>query len=140
MAAVPELMPVISPPASTVAFAVLLLLQVPSADKLLKVVVLPTHTVAVPVRGAGVLLTVTTIFDSQPPGEVYVIIVVPAVLPVTRPEASIVTLALLHDHVPSPAPQLNVVVVDGYIAVLPVIADAASTVITAVLLHPEGSA
>jgi len=54
MVQVPAETPVTTPDASTVAFAVLLLLHVPPATLLAKVVVLPEHTLAVPVIEAGV--------------------------------------------------------------------------------------
>jgi hypothetical protein len=53
--------PVTSPEASTVATAVLLLLQVPPAGVLTSVVVEPSHTLIVPVIADGAVVTVTIV-------------------------------------------------------------------------------
>lgn len=59
----PTTEPVVSP---IVAVAVLLLVHVPAGVALLRAVVLPTHTVAVPVMAAGSGWTVTTAVRMQP--------------------------------------------------------------------------
>lgn len=60
---IPVTTPVLAP---IVAITVLLLLQVPEPVVLDNVVVLPTHTVGVPVIVAGIGLTVTTLVTIQP--------------------------------------------------------------------------
>jgi hypothetical protein len=67
MLVVPAETPVTTPvPEATVAFEVLLLDQAPPDGDELKVVVLPTHVVAVPVMAAGVLVTLTSSTDTHP--------------------------------------------------------------------------
>ena len=68
--AVPGVMPVTTPVPDTVAMAVLELLQATGLVVVLSVVVLPTHTVAVPVIAVGTGVTVTTAVVTQPPAEV----------------------------------------------------------------------
>lgn len=69
---VPATMPVTMPVKDPiVAFAVMLLLQVPPAIGLLSVVVPPGHTLAVPVMAGGGGITVTAVVIAQPvPGAV----------------------------------------------------------------------
>lgn len=62
----PALIPVSVPLASMVPTAVLLLLHVPLVVVLLSVVLLPLHTVAVPVIAAGNAFTVTATLASGP--------------------------------------------------------------------------
>jgi hypothetical protein len=68
--AVPGVIPVTTPVPDTVAMAVLELLQATGLVVVLRVVVLPTHTVAVPVIAVGTGVTVTTAVVTQPPAEV----------------------------------------------------------------------
>jgi hypothetical protein len=64
--AVPIDTPVTLPEASTVATAVVPLLQLPLVEVSVKAVTAPTHSVVVPVIGAGVPFTVTVIVASLP--------------------------------------------------------------------------
>ncbi len=59
MLLVPAATPVTTPPVFTVAIAVALLIHVPPDTVLVRVVVDPVHTVAVPPIAAGVAFTVT---------------------------------------------------------------------------------
>jgi len=54
----------------TAANATLLLLHEPPPDELLRVVVAPVHTVAVPVLAGGAAFTVNAIVAVQPAGKV----------------------------------------------------------------------
>ncbi len=101
IATVPAPMPVITLPVA-LATAALLLLQVPPAGELEKIVVRPVHTVAVPVMSVGRGFTVTTCVLLQLPPSEWVMVVVPAAIPVTTPViASTVALAItLLLHVP----------------------------------------
>ena len=62
-------MPLTTPAALTEAIAALLLLQVPPAVASVRVVVVPVHTVVVPVMAAtvGATLTVSTLVDIADP-------------------------------------------------------------------------
>lgn len=81
----PKETPVTTPvAASTVARAVLLLLQVPPGKELLRVVVAPKHAMNTPVIGPGVGVTVTVATALQP-ATVYIMLAVPGVIPVTTP-------------------------------------------------------
>lgn len=64
--AVPLLMPVTTPDASTDAFDGLLLVHVPPGTVLVRVVVEPTHTVLLPLIGPGVAFTVTDLVLLHP--------------------------------------------------------------------------
>ena len=66
------------------ATAGLVLIHIPPGVLLLSVVVLPWHTVGVPVIGVG-NPTVTVVDSVHPAAEVKVIFVVPTVTPVTIP-------------------------------------------------------
>ena len=66
MVAVPAVTPVTLPDPSTVAFAVLLLLQVPPAVASLRLVTKPTHTAALPFIAVGIGLIVTVTLPSVP--------------------------------------------------------------------------
>jgi hypothetical protein len=64
---VPAFTPVTTPvPAPTVALDVLLLVHVPPPGLLLSVVVLPTHTAAVPLIDDGAVVTETIFVAAQP--------------------------------------------------------------------------
>jgi hypothetical protein len=70
MVVVPCELPVSTPvPATIVATAVLLLLQVPPGVALVRVTVLPTHTLAGPLIAPGNGLTVSMVLRLQPLGE-----------------------------------------------------------------------
>ena len=70
MRAVPDEIPVTKPVDTTVAIAVLPLLQLPPVRVLVSVVVPPVASVAVPPMVGGLLFTVTTLVTLQPPGMV----------------------------------------------------------------------
>src|ERR1700741_1888533 len=90
MVAVPAVIPVTSPVPFTVATAVLLDDQLPPAVTLDNVVLFPAHTVVVPVIDAtvGTSFTVTDAVLFVVPQLLvteYVMVAVPAVIPVTSP-------------------------------------------------------
>ena len=96
MVAVPPATPYTVPvDALTVATEALLLVQVPPEAVLANTVVLPGHTVAVPVMAAGVALTVTTV-PTAPQEVVYEMVAVPALTALTIPldEPTVATLVL----------------------------------------------
>jgi precorrin-6B methylase 2 len=66
----PALTAVSNPPASILASAVSLVLQVPPVDVVLISDVCPTHNESVPDIGAGTASTDTTLVATQPPGVV----------------------------------------------------------------------
>jgi len=109
-------------PETTVAAAVLLLLQVPLPASLSEMPA-PTHTVAGPDIMPGTALTVTTVVAVQPTADVNVILAVPAVAPpVTIPEEPAeATAVLLLLQVPVP-PSVRLVVSPAQTLVIPVIA------------------
>jgi hypothetical protein len=89
--------------ALTVPMAGLLLLQVPPAGVVDKVVVAPRQAMFTPVMAAGVGVTVTTATELQP-ATVYMIVDVPGEPPVTIPDEE-PTVAIPVDvllHVPPP--------------------------------------
>ena len=67
MLTVPAATPVTTPVLFTVAVAVLALLHEPPVVVHARVVVVPGHTLAVPVMVAGVWFTVTVAHDAHPP-------------------------------------------------------------------------
>lgn len=92
----PETMPLAVP---TVATNVLPLVQVPPLVISESVVVVPKHILAVPLITAGNELTVIVLVALQPVGKAYVILAVPAIMPVTIPvvlTVATVTSLLLH--------------------------------------------
>jgi hypothetical protein len=103
------------------------------------VVVDPTQTFTIPVI-AGCAFTVTVAVLEHPLLLVYVMVVVPAAIPVTTPALFTVATPVLEDvhglttaGVPDP---FNVVVDPAQTVNVPVIAGCAFTVIVVVLLHP----
>lgn len=86
--ALPAETPVASPDVLIVATPLLLLAQVPPPSALLSVVVLFTHTLSVPAITDGNALTVNEAVLRQPVLNVYEIVAMPGVIPVTTPEAS----------------------------------------------------
>jgi len=66
MVKVPALTPVTSPVLSTVALAVLLLVQVPPSAVLVSCVVEPAQTAELPAIAEGVIVTVTVAMAGQP--------------------------------------------------------------------------
>ena len=95
MVAVPAATPVTMPDVPIVATPVLLLAHVPPVGVLLSVDVLPTHTTGDPIINPGSGLIVTVVVVRQPVGRVYVMLAVPAAMPLTVPAASIVATAVL---------------------------------------------
>lgn len=94
-------MPVTTPVALfTDAFTGWLLLQVPPDVVQASVVVLPLQTLVVPVIGAGVVFTVTTLVLVQVLVAVNVMMAVPAEMPVTTPDQvpTVATLGSLLSH------------------------------------------
>ena len=87
--ATPETTPVEGPTAGlavvTVAIAVLLLLHVPPPGVDVRLVELPSQTVAVPVIAVGVVFTLTTRDMEQPSAVVAVIVVTPTEMPANTP-------------------------------------------------------
>jgi hypothetical protein len=140
MVAVPAVMPVITPAKLIDAF-VDELTHVPPVVVLARVVILPSHTTAVPVIVAGSAFTVRTVEVVQPEPRAYVIVVVPAATPVTTPDASIVAFAGVPlVHVPPVVTLFNVVVRPSQTVSVPVIvAGSALTVTVAVVMQPVGS-
>jgi hypothetical protein len=121
--------PVVAPIMPT---EVLLLVQVPAPDELVRVVVEPEQRVSEPPIAAGSAITVTVRVAIQPSVEVKVIVVVPAVtpvaIPVEEPMPAIVVFALL--QVPE-AVLLSVVEAPSHIEAVPLMAGgSAFTVIT----------
>ena len=113
--ATPELEPIVAKVTS-------LLAHVPATVASVRLVVDPSHTFSVPPIAAGEGLTVTGVVILQPVLMVYVIVAVPAVPPVTTPEASIAAMArLLLLHVPPDDALLRVVVAPGHVVGVPVI-------------------
>jgi len=108
----PVTIPVVRP---TVAFAVLLLLQVPPVVVLASVVVCPTHTLGLPVLPASPAFTVTIAVRVQLLPTVYVMMEVPVAMGVTTPvEEPIVATEVV------PELQVPPVVVDVRVLVFPI--------------------
>ena len=121
--------PVTTPPALIVATAPLDELHTPPAVASDKVVVLPTHTVVVPVIAATtgsaltVTVAVTAVTQPAPLVTVYEIVEEPADTPVTTPPALIVATAPLDElHTPPAVASDKVVVLPAHTVVVPVIA------------------
>jgi hypothetical protein len=106
----PVTTPVTTPPASTVATAGVLLLQV-LPPLLLNVVVPPWQTLNVPPIEPGFAFTVTTLVTVLPPA-VYEIVVVPGAMPATMPVVMpiVPTVVLELTQVPPVALLPNVIV------------------------------
>lgn len=129
-------------PAPIVATEVALLLHVPPVLVLLSVVVAVAHTCVAPVIAAGVAFTVASAVRIQPPGNMYVIIALPAVTPVTTPKlASTVAIDVLPlVHVPPVVALARVVVNPSHTCKPPVItAGSGFTVATSVRIQPVAS-
>ena len=121
--------------------AVLVLLHVPVAGLLLSVVVAPAHTAIVPLIGAGSGFTVITAYCCVSVGRVYVIVVVPASMPVTIPvDAFMVPTAVLPlVHVPPVGEQCSAVAEPLHTVIVPVITPGRQfTVTVAYALQPVG--
>jgi hypothetical protein len=106
---------------------------VPPAGEELSVVVKPVQTEPVPVIAAGCVLTVTGLVEKQPPDNVYVITVVPALTPFTTPveEPTVATPVLPLVQVPPVGEELRAVVEPVQTDAVPVIAEGALDTVTA---------
>lgn len=123
----------------TVAIATVLLLQVPPVVVLLRTVVEAAHMVEVPVRAAGEAFTVIDVVVEQPDGAVYVIVVLPAVTPLTIPP-DVLTVATEPSsllQVPPVVPLDSVVVAPSHTTAVPVFAPNVLMVTVAVVEHPD---
>ena len=101
------------------------------------VVVLPTHTDAVPVIAATVLI-VTIVVDTQPVGSRYDIVEMPAVKPFTTPLVNpiVATPGTVLLQVPPARASASVVLVPVHIDKLPVMGATGLTVTIADILQP----
>ena len=116
----------------------LLLLHAPPPTPSVSVVFAPTQTADAPEIAVGDKLTVTTIFDAQPAGDVYVILLVPVATPVITPlEGPTVAIeGLPLNHVPPVGLGISVIVAVTHTAVGPVSVGVGFTVIAFVAEHP----
>lgn len=132
----PKDIPVTTPVLLTVAMDVAPLLHTPPEVVLLSGVVPPAHTIAVPViapaTGNGLIVTITVAI--HPAGNVYVIDVVPAVLPVTMPVVPMEALPLLLLHPPPVVTSVNIVVAPWHTTGIPLIADGNELTVTTVVV------
>jgi hypothetical protein len=113
--------PVTTPvPEPTVAWPTLLLLHEPVPVGSDNTVVDPTHTTPVPAIATGLPLTVTMRVAAQPVGNVYDMVDVPAVMPVTVPLVTEAPAVLL--HVPPPVASASTVVRPTHTEAVPVMA------------------
>lgn len=134
-AAIPDIIPDVG---AAVAMPVFPLLHVPPVVTLVSVVVLPIHSVLVPVIATGSALTVMLLAARQPVLNVYVIDAVPGVRPVTIPVLLPAVATDVFPLVQVPPPVFDSVIVDpGHTVVTPVIADGKALTVTAVVVvHP----
>jgi hypothetical protein len=108
----------------------LLLAHVPPAAASFNVVVEPSQTTAVPPIAAGRELTVTTAAVAQPVDNIYDIVAVPAITPVTTPlDVPTVALPLLLLQVP-PALLVRLVVDPAQTDRVPLITDGSAFTVT----------
>ena len=140
--ATPKPTPVTTPPDDvTVNVPVALLLQVPPAGDPVRLVCAFSQTVSVPLMLVGRAPTVTVLVAKQPFADVYVMLVVPPLMPATTPVPFIVPMAVaLLIHVPPAVASSRSVVCPTQTNALPVIAAGdASTVTTRELMQPVPS-
>ena len=116
--------PVTVPSVPTDAMPGLLLLHVPPAVGSVSDVVCVAHTIVVPAIPDGNGFTVTVAVMRQLVGSVYVIVVVPAFIPVAIPVPDIIVAAviLLLPHVPPVDGSVKVAVVPTHNVLVPTIA------------------
>jgi hypothetical protein len=142
MVAIPASNPVTIPvPDPTLAVAGSLLLHVPPLVKSASVTVLPTHSEVPPVIPAGAAFTVIALYIRQPVPSEYVIVTVPAAIPLTIPlsEPMVATAILLLLHAPPPTPSLSIVVPPTHTFDDPLIAGGAVLTFTVVVIaQPVG--
>jgi len=133
---VPATRPFTSPMDEIVATAGLLLTHDPPGVASNNEAVKPAHILSVPVIGAVVGFTVSVVVAVQPVGMVYVMVVVPDVLPVTSPPASIVaTGGLLLAHVPPVSTSLSDDVAPIHTFRLPAIACGDGLIVSTVVVR-----
>jgi len=108
-----------------VATPVVALFHVPVVGVLFSVVVVPTHRVSAPVIAVGTGLMVTTLLAAQLVLKVYIIVVVPALRPLTIPvPAPIVALAVrVLLHVPPSGLLVSVICAPSHTVLGPLIGD-----------------
>jgi hypothetical protein len=124
---IPEVLPIVP-------LAGVLLSHVPPAGVPVSVDDDPSHTCSEPVTPVGRPFTSTTIVRKQPVDNVYVIVAVPAIAPVTTPVAgTTVALALLLVHVPPAGVLLSVVVAFTHMVVPPVMIPGSAFAVTVVV-------
>lgn len=140
MTTVPALTPVTAPPALIVAMVISELLHVPPEGVPVSgVEVLPTQTEAGPVM-VGRLLTVTGKVPKQPVGNVYVMITLPPLTPVTTPLLLTVALEVLELlHVPPGTDAKSAMVEPTQTVGGPVTTGLGFTVTVVVVVRPQGS-
>jgi hypothetical protein len=133
---VPTVIPVTIPEREPmVATAVVPEVQLPPTAASDKVIVLPTHTVEGPRMAVGEELTVSVVVAMQPPGNAYVIIVVPIVMPHAVPEEEpiVATDVLLLVHMPPGTASVNAVQLPAHTPVAPVMGDGEAKTVTVVV-------
>ena len=133
--ATPVTIPLVEPMVATDG---LLLVHVPPVVGSVRVVVAPTHTNGVPPIVPGAVLTVTTAVAVQMPPVVYVIVAVPAEIPVTvpEPEPMVAMAGLLLVHMPPVTALVRVVVAPTQTCrVPPMEAGVVTTVTIVVVTH-----
>lgn len=128
-AATPFITPVLL---TAVATMVVLLLQVPPGVVLLSVVAEPAQTTGAPPIDAGMAFTVIVLYASQPELAVYVIVITPAVMPVSWPETPVIDpmATLLELHAPPDAALVSVTVEPSQTAPGPPIAGGLAFTVT----------
>jgi hypothetical protein len=136
MIQVPAETPVTRPVASTVAIAVLLLLQVPPIVASFKLLVAPTQALGVPVMAAGAVLTDTTVDARVPQPVVYLMVTLPVATPVTTPvvDTTVAIPLLVLLQVPPDAASVSVMVDPEQSGALPLMADGADLTVIAVVV------
>ena len=137
---VPADTPVTIPDAAPTVAKPLLAVQVPPGDVSPNVVVKPIQTLVTPVIAAGSGLTVIGLVTKQPPGNVYVMVAVPAVTPVTSPVEMTVAFPELLVQVPPAGVLPSEVIEPTHTLAIPVIAVGTGFTVTgAVIIQPVGN-
>jgi hypothetical protein len=130
--------PVTFPEPSTVAADVLVLVQLPPAALGVSDMEEPTHTTDspdnVPATGAGLTVIGAVVVSAEHADDViYVMVVLPAVTPVTTPPADMVAIAMLPLlHTPPPVLAVKVVVAPGQTDDAPLITPATAGLLTVI--------
>ena len=140
---VPSDIPVNVPEVLMLPVAILLLLHDPPVVSLLKVVVAPSHTKAMPVMAAGSAFMVSMAVLKQPAGREKVMVLVPAerpvMIPVMEPTAATDVLLLLQEALPDNGSE-SMAVAPLHMPDAPRIAlGCRFTVATVIVLHPAGN-